>query len=139
MSVHDPNLPASQNAFIAPSNIVGADLGVHSNTVSRKGDSISVYAFTAIVSPAVYQRDYVDKQLKECDYSFKIGKNKIAIGLTEPQIGQGIGSFLNSSYNHPVFKNNTKFVVKGKLLYTVLKIEGLPARNEFFAPYGRRL
>jgi hypothetical protein len=41
--VHDPYHSMSQNAYIAPSNIVGAGLGVHSDTVYRKDDRITVY------------------------------------------------------------------------------------------------
>ena len=139
MAVHDPDISTSQNAYIAPSGIIGANRGVRARVTFRKNDAITVYAAKAIVSPSVYKRDYVDKNLKDCDYSFRINKTQIAIGLTDPETGQGIGSFLNSSYKNPEYKNNTKFVVKGNLVYTVLKTEGLPAHKEFFAPYKRSL
>jgi len=128
-----------QNARIAPSSILNAGLGVHSCLTFRKLDYVAKFGTSAIVSNAVYQRDYVAKKRKECQYSFRLNKRQIAIGLSKPKIRHDIGSFVNSAYSHPMYKNNTKFVVHGSEVYLVLNVVALPSNREFFVPYKRPL
>ena len=64
----------------------------------------------------------------------------MCIGLTEPVLGQGLGSFLNSSYGNKQYPNNCKFVVQDdKSVAVVLDVEGLPKGHELLVPYRRRL
>ena len=133
------NNPASQFARIAPSKIMGAGFGVFANVVFRKGDYIAAYAVQTVLGIAEYNRDYKGKKCIECAYAIKFGKDQVAIGLIKPEIGQGIGSFLNSAYRHKDFRNNSKFVMHNSTIYLVCNVEGVSRNAEFLVPYKRSL
>jgi hypothetical protein len=140
LSVHVPsNTPVPQFARIAPSQIMGAGFGVFANVLFRKGDYIAAYAVQTVLGIAEYNRDYKGKKCIECAYAIKFGKDQVAIGLIKPEIGQGIGSFLNSAYRHKVFRNNSKFVMHNRTIYLVCNVEGVSRNAEFLVPYKRSL
>ena len=140
VGVYDPSDNSSQPTYLAPSNLDNAGLGVHSNITYRKGDQVALYGVQCIVSRTVYDQEYKGTGRKECEYSFEISKDEVAIGLTEPVLGQGLGSFLNSSYGNKQYPNNCKFVVQDdKSVAVVLDIEGLPKGHELLVPYNRPL
>jgi len=140
VGVYDPSDVSSQPTYLAPSNLDNAGLGVHTNMTYRKGDQVALYGVQCIVSRAVYDQEYKGSGRKECEYAFQISKDEVAIGLTEPVLGQGLGSFLNSSYGSKQYPNNCKFVVQDdKSVAVVLDIEGLPKGHELLVPYRRRL
>ena len=137
VGVYDPS--SSQATYLAQSNLDNAGLGVHTNITYRKGDQVAKYDVQCIISRAVYEQDFMGTDKKECDYSFQLSKDAIAIGLTEPVVGQGLGSFLNSSYGNKKYPNNCKFVVEDKSIIVVLDVEGLPKGHELLVPYNRPL
>jgi hypothetical protein len=137
VGVFDPS--SSQATYLARSNLVNAGLGVHTNITYRKGDQVAKYDVQCIISRAVYEQEFMGTDKKECDYSFQLSKDAIAIGLTEPVVGQGLGSFLNSSYGNKKYPNNCKFVVEDKSIIVVLDVEGLPKGHELLVPYNRPL
>ena len=140
VGVYDPSdTSSSQTTYLARSNLVNAGLGVHTNITYRKGDQVAKYDVRCIVSRAVYEQDFANTGKKECDYSFQLSKDAIAIGLTEPVVGQCLGSFLNSSYGNKKYPNNCKFVVEDKSIIVVLDVEGLPKGHELLVPYNRPL
>ena len=139
VGVYDPSDVSSQPTYLAPSNLDNAGLGVHTNMTYRKGDQVALYGVQCIVSRAVYDQEYKGSGRKECEYAFQISKDEVAIGLTEPVLGQGLGSFLNSSYGNKQYPSNCKFVVQDKSVDVVLDVEGLPKGNELLVPYRRPL
>jgi len=71
---------------------------VFANAVFRKGDYIAAYAVQTVLGIAEYNREYKGKKCIKCAYAITFGKDQIAIGLIKAEIGQGLGSFLNSAY-----------------------------------------
>jgi len=142
LTLYDPKESASssaQNTYLAPSKLPDAGLGVFSNTTLREGDYVAIYGVQCIVSRAEYDRDYKGTGRLECDYAFEISTDEIAIGLTKPVAGEGLGSFLNSSYRNKQYKNNCKFVVHEQSVVVVLDVEALPKGHELLVPYNRPL
>ena len=84
VGVFDPS--SSQATYLARSNLVNAGLGVHTNITYRKGDQVAKYDVQCIISRAVYEQEFMGTDKKECDYSFQLSKDAIAIGLTEPVV-----------------------------------------------------
>jgi hypothetical protein len=142
LTLYDPkdtHSTSKQNTYLAPSNLAGAGMGVFSNTTLRKGDYVAMYGIQCIVSRAQYDRDYKGTGRIECDYAIEISTAEVAIGLTKPVAGEGIGSFLNSSYRNKQYPNNCKFVVHDQSIVVVLDIEALSRHHELLVPYNRPL
>jgi len=127
---------APQFARIVPSKIISAGFGL---PMCRKRDYIAAYAVQTVLGIAEYNRDYKGKKCIECAYAIKVGKDQVAIGLIKPKIGQGIGSFLNSTDRHKVFRNNSKFVMHNSTIYLVCNVEGVSRNADFLVPYKRSL
>jgi hypothetical protein len=137
--LEDTALTSKQNTHLAPSNLLDASLGVFSNTTLRKDAYAALYGVQCIVSRAEYERDYKGTGRIECDYTFEISTDEIAIGLTKPVAGEGLESFLNSSYRNKQYPNNCKFVVHGQSVVVILDNEALPIHQELLVPYNRPL
>lgn len=105
------------------STIPNAGSGVFANTNFRKGDAITIYS-----------GEKVDNEPNDSEYAIQLQDGSYMFGNNTPQVGNGLGSFIN----HSSVKKNCEFVEDGdyqKLIIVATK--KIKNGNELYTTYSR--
>jgi len=124
--------------YIKNSTILNAGRGVFSTKHFCPGELITGYGFSKIITA---EETSSLKGTREYAYVLSCGdRTKCFVGLTEPQIGQGLGSFINSpdhkSSNQKKANCKAKYDKNLNIIY-IVATEHIWKHSELFMTYNR--
>ena len=124
-----------EDVYIHVSSVSNAGLGVYTSNTFHKGDIITKFECTEIDDCEVHKMKIEGNP--KFKYILKM-RGKFFLGLSTPEKGKGLGSFINTSKNAVGDNNrynNCNYSFRGDDIY-IVATERILAYHELFLPYG---
>lgn len=125
----------SSTCYIKTSTIEGAGKGVFATRHFYPKDPITGFSFTRIITAAEHKNLF--GQI-EYDYvlMLRANRNHCFVGLTDPVVGHGLGSFINAPPSGKEANCEFKFTSPDNLPY-IVALKHIYASEELFVAYNK--